>query len=128
MSKERLSHIRSIRDSLDNELKEASSLVSRVSERYEEMKRIRSLLNDADTEERAVQERIAREMDSIVATSLRITDELNFIVAEREKIRFRSKNDYQPLPVPEVLDTGLGLTNAAWLNMYQRVQIDGVYN
>ena len=107
--------------SLEQDLVQAFSLVTGLSLRYEEMKGMRSLLDDAEREEKDVHERIAREMGAMISASIRINDELTFIVSERDKIRLKAKNDFQPLPLPELLELKEMSPNYAWHNLRQQL-------
>jgi hypothetical protein len=128
LSEDRLKRLLLALTSFNEELAETASYVESISGRYKEMKSMRALLADAEQKQREASERVARELDTILATSLRITDELNFILAERDKIRFKAMNDYQSLPLPDVLEAGCEFRNPSWLNLYRRIPLESINN
>ena len=95
---------------------------------YNGLNAMRELLRKAASEESHAKFRVSTEMSALSAASLRITEELSFIQSEREKLRFKAAHEFQPLPLPELLDYDSGFSNTSWKDLYNKASYENLYN
>lgn len=127
-SQVQLAPISAMAKDLESVLKSLVVTMCQLSKMYEDVTRMGELLQRAREDEIHAQIRISTEMQNLMALSVRMTEELGYIQGEREKLKFRAANDFQPVPFPELLHIDDQKVNASWQEIFNRASYGSVYN
>lgn len=127
-SADRLQMLEEMSQHIQSIWEETKKSIDDVVVSYNGLKAMRELLRKAASEEAHAKFRVSTEMSGLSAASLRITEELSFIQSEREKLRFKSAHEFQPLPLPELLDYDSGFSNTSWKDLYNKASYENLYN
>ena len=114
----------SVRDSFDDLRAHCNSILSA----YEEIVGMRLILQKGISEEMSVRFRISTELDSLQATSSRISSELEYIKIERDKLRYKAAIDFHVLPFMDLIDPSQGGENPSWARLKQKGLSMPMYN
>jgi hypothetical protein len=102
--------------------KELKARVVRLSDGYKRMREVQTHLNRARMEELVASQRIISELDSIRSESIRIAEELKYILCEKQKYSCKaSKDGFQRMPFPDIVSASSGFSNFHWQEAYSKL-------
>ena len=101
---------------LAEEIERVQAAVAELETLYSEFTKIREVLDNAFIEESNAQFRIANEFETLRESVKRINYELVYIKEERQKIKQKLRQEYTPVPMPELLACDESY-NSAWSDL-----------
>ena len=103
-------------------------LLDEIQSTYNDMCRIRSMVQEACDTEAVVRRRVASELEALTGTATRISGELVYIKEEREKLRFKLMSEFPAPPLMDVLDATESAGTGSWLKGQDRGLCEATYN